>query len=272
MHKTIGMTAAVLIGAIVLGLGIYQSNASEGEPKLTEEDISQLVEQQYPGEITELEIGDKGDKAVYEVKVAGESKEYNMELDGNSGEVLEIREKEIAAKPNETDDEKETAETGQSDEKNDKATENSNKQSDDHHGILTVAQVREMALNEFPGVIKELELDKDDGHLKYEIEIKNENKEEAELDIDAYTGEILKMELEVKPHSQASKQLPKDILSVTEISEIALNEFTGTVKEIELDKDDGRLVYEVEIKNKGEEAELEIDARTGEVLEMEIDD
>jgi uncharacterized membrane protein YkoI len=272
MNKTIGMTAAVLTGALVLGLGIYQSDASEAEPKLTEEDISQIVEQQYPGEITELELEKEGDRVVYEVEVAGESKEYDMELDGNTGEVLEIREKEITSKSNETADERETVEIEESNEKDVKATEKNNEQPADNNDILTVAQVKEIALNEFPGVIKELELDKDDGHLKYEIDIKNENREEAELDIDAYTGEILKMELELKHNSKNSKPLPNDILSVTEISEIALNEFAGIVKEIELDKDDGRLIYEVEIKNKGKEAEMDIDARTGEILEIEIDD
>jgi len=272
MNKKIGMTAAAFAGVLVLGLGIYQSDASQVEPKLSEEDIGELVQQQYPGEITELELEKELDRVIYEVEVAGESKEYDMELDGDTGEVLEIREKEIAAKPNETNEEKDTVEIEESNEEGAKKEEKNNKQSADNKDILTIAEVKEIALNEFPGVIKELELDKDDGRLGYDIEIKNENGEEAEMEIDAYTGEIFKMELEMKPNSQGSKQLPNDILSVTEVSEIALNEFSGKVKEIELDEDDGRLLYELEIKNKGKEAEMDIDARTGEILEMELDD
>ncbi|MFA1822588.1 PepSY domain-containing protein [Virgibacillus oceani] len=272
MNKKIGMIAAVIVGAFVLGIGIYQSDASQVDPKLSEGDIRELVGAQYPGEITELELEKELDRVIYGVEVAGESKEYDMQLDGDTGEVLEIREKEITAKPNETDDEKDTVQIEERNEENSKATEKNNEQSADNHDILSIEQVKEIALNEFPGVIKELELDKDDGRLEYEIEIKNENREEAELDIDAHTGEILKMDLELKPNSTGSKQLPEDILSVAEISEIALNEFSGRLKEIELDTDDGHLIYEVEIKNKGKEAEMDIDARTGEIFEIEIDD
>jgi uncharacterized membrane protein YkoI len=267
MNKTIGMTAAVLTGALVLGLGIYQSDASEAEVKLSEEDIRQLVEQQYPGEITELELEKEADRVVYEVEVAGESKEYDMELDGDTGEVLEIREKEMVANPNGTNNEQNTVKIDERDEKNKNKEQYAN-------DILTVNQIEKIALDEFPGKIKELELDKDDGRLKYELEMKNENREEAELDIDAYTGEILKIETEThgkKKTSNNNKQLD-NILSAAEVKEIALNEFSGKVKELELDKDDGRLIYEVEIKNKGKEAELDIDARTGEILELEIDD
>ncbi|WP_164214610.1 PepSY domain-containing protein [Virgibacillus sp. YIM 98842] len=266
MKKTIGMTAAVLTGALVLGLGIYQSDASEADVKLSEEDIRQLVEQQYPGEITELELEKEADRAVYEVGVEGDSKEYDMELDGDTGEVLEIREKEMIAGSNETNGGQNTVKIAESDEKN-----NSKERSSD---ILTVDQIEKIVLEEFPGRMIELDLDEDDGRLKYEVEVQNENREEAELDIDAYTGEILKIETETyggNKHTNADKNLD-GILNAAEVKEIALNEFSGKLKELELDKDDGRLIYEVEIKNKGKEAELDIDARTGEILEIEIDD
>ncbi|GAB3791190.1 PepSY domain-containing protein [Virgibacillus kimchii] len=274
MNKKIGMTAAVLAGALVLSLGIYQSDASQVDPKLSEEDILDLVSAQYPGEITELELEKGLDRMIYEVEVAGESKEYDMELDGDTGEVLEIREKEMVSIPKETNDEHDTVEI---EERNEDRTETANtthKQSADSKDILSVEQVEELALKEFSGVIKELELDKDDGRLIYELEIKNENREEAELDMDAYTGEILKMELEMKGRGKATSTNHKfnDILSMSEVKEIALTEFPGMIKEIELDKDDGRLIYELEIKNKGKEAEMEMDARTGKILEMEIDD
>ena len=42
--------------------------------------------------------------------------------------------------------------------------------------------------------------------------------------------------------------------------------------EIELDEDDGLLKYEVELRTDRGEAEVEIDALTGNVLEVELDD
>ena len=61
-------------------------------------------------------------------------------------------------------------------------------------------------------------------------------------------------------------------ISVEEAIEIALEEFSGKVEEAEFDEDDGRYLYEIEIENGDKEAEFEIDAVTGEIIDMEIDD
>lgn len=46
----------------------------------------------------------------------------------------------------------------------------------------------------------------------------------------------------------------------------------GTIEEIELDREDGRDVYEVEVRDPdGNEHDLEIDASTGAVLRAEVD-
>ncbi|GGN58717.1 PepSY domain-containing protein [Oceanobacillus indicireducens] len=61
------------------------------------------------------------------------------------------------------------------------------------------------------------------------------------------------------------------VLSIEEVKQIALTEFEGKVTEIELDKDDGRLIYEVELRDGTHEAEIELDAMTGEIIEVEIE-
>ena len=54
--------------------------------------------------------------------------------------------------------------------------------------------------------------------------------------------------------------------------EIALAEVPGTVQETELEREDGKQVYEIEILTAdGREMEVEIDAETGTVLEVEAD-
>ncbi|GAE25516.1 hypothetical protein JCM9140_1515 [Halalkalibacter wakoensis JCM 9140] len=50
---------------------------------------------------------------------------------------------------------------------------------------------------------------------------------------------------------------------------IALDLLPGRVKEVELDSDDGRLLYEIEIKFEGNDYDLEIDAFTGEIVEID---
>lgn len=54
--------------------------------------------------------------------------------------------------------------------------------------------------------------------------------------------------------------------------ERALTEVPGTVQETELEREDGKLIYEIEILTAdGLEMEVEIDAETGAVLEVEAD-
>lgn len=61
-------------------------------------------------------------------------------------------------------------------------------------------------------------------------------------------------------------------LSISQVSEIALGAQAGTIEEIELENEDGKAVFEVEIKTDTGEVEVMIDAATGDVLSMEQDD
>ncbi len=62
-------------------------------------------------------------------------------------------------------------------------------------------------------------------------------------------------------------------LTEAQVIEIALAEVPGTIQETELERDDGILVYEVEILTAaGKVMEVEVDAKTGAVLEIEAED
>ena len=62
-------------------------------------------------------------------------------------------------------------------------------------------------------------------------------------------------------------------LSEEQVIAIALAEVPGEVLEIELEREDGMAVYEVEILSAdGAEMEVEIAADTGEVLEVEAEE
>ena len=64
----------------------------------------------------------------------------------------------------------------------------------------------------------------------------------------------------------------KNIISQADAIAIAEKAANGKVVEIELDEDDGLLKYDVELRTDRGEAEVEIDASTGNVLEVELDD
>ena len=129
------------------------------------------------------------------------------------------------------------------------------------------------------------ELDESPAH--YEVEITSQSGEEFEYKIDAYTGAILESKREVEdkaetPAEQPTKPTPSGTvqdIGYAKAKSIAMNHAGVSENEaydmdIELDDEDGILVYEVEFKSGGMEYSYEINAATGTILkhETELDD
>ncbi|WP_339284872.1 PepSY domain-containing protein [Oceanobacillus sp. FSL K6-3682] len=78
---------------------------------------------------------------------------------------------------------------------------------------------------------------------------------------------------EGKTENKSNKQTTENdaMLTHEEAKEIALKEFPGKVTDLELDSDDGVYIYEIEIVNGEDEASIEINAYTGNVVMIEID-
>lgn len=64
-----------------------------------------------------------------------------------------------------------------------------------------------------------------------------------------------------------------EILSLEKIFAVARMVKPGRIVDVDLDKEDGRYVYEIELLDaSGRVWEMEFDARTGELLQLEQDD
>src|SRR5690625_949469 len=98
MLKKIGMTIGLIGIVTVLGFGVYHSNASQAEPTLSPDDIDELVKSQYPGTITELELDKDASGSIYEVEIVNDGIEYELKLDGQTGEIINLKEKRVDAK------------------------------------------------------------------------------------------------------------------------------------------------------------------------------
>lgn len=131
--------------------------------------------------------------------------------------------------------------------------------------------VRAQLTAEYPGVVTQFELDHDHGRWIYEVDINGEDTE-YELDVDAETGEVIKLEQERDSGKKYAAVTDANLISMEDAENIALNEFQGTIKEISIDYDDGRWMYEIEMKDGKVEAEFDIDATTGDIIELEYDD
>ena len=126
------------------------------------------------------------------------------------------------------------------------------------------------------------ELDESPAH--YEVEIRSQTGEEFEYKVDAYTGAILESKREAAdgtevPVVQPSKPAASGDIGYAKAKSVALNhagvsEGKAYDMEIELDDEDGTLVYEVEFKSGNMEYSYEINAASGAILkhEAEIDD
>lgn len=137
--------------------------------------------------------------------------------------------------------------------------------------LLSLEEAKEKALTAFGGVVESIELERENGKMVYDIDIDN-GREDVDLDMDAVTGEVLRSKTDWDDDDRNVYRNSDDLLTQQEALDIATAEFNGKLKEIELDDDNGRMIYEIELKNGDQEAEFDIDAETGDILEMELDD
>ncbi|VEF48208.1 peptidase propeptide and ypeb domain protein [Bacillus freudenreichii] len=138
---------------------------------------------------------------------------------------------------------------------------------------ISLEAAKEIALQEFGGKVESIELEKDNGHLVYEIELLLEKTgDEIDLDIDAKSGKVMNVEREKDDTDQASKQEKAvKAVKIPMIEAIANVEKdnTGVVMKAELDIEDG--YYKIEILKGQTEIEYKVDVNNGNIIEKEID-
>ena len=124
-------------------------------------------------------------------------------------------------------------------------------------------------------VIVERELSQDDGRLEYEIEFiykSGSSYTEYDYEIDANTGAIVSYDRDAE-HYRGTQTTAST--SAERAKQIALNQVSGatasSIRDFDIDEDDGRLEYEIKIWHNGVEYEFTIDASTGNIIERETD-
>jgi len=139
-------------------------------------------------------------------------------------------------------------------------------------GILSIEQVESKAIESVGGKVTKVEFEREKSGDIYEVEVIADGIE-YDLDIDAKTGEVLRTEKDDDDDSYDANNKAtasgEKLLTIDEVVAIALKEAKGTVTEVELDEDDGRMHYDIEIEDGKYEYDIEIDAVTGEVLDFE---
>lgn len=130
------------------------------------------------------------------------------------------------------------------------------------------AALKHAGVAEADASFTEAKLEYDNGTAEYDIEF-TANSKRYEYDIRAADGEVLEFSVKAIPD-------PTGLLSESEAKRIALehagfSEDRVTFTKFELDYDDGISKYEIEFTVNGTEYEIDINAKTGDILKTEVD-
>ena len=304
---TIKAVASILGGLIVFGVAflIFQSSPSTTEATMTRQEAEKIAQDQFQGEVVSVEFDD----GRYEIEIETADAHYELKIDAETGKIVkleedrsrqqvtqksEVEEKkadgldtadqtvDLDAKEDVNEkDKKETvkkeepkAETKEEPKKvvvktEEKQTNKPATEKPSKNVILTSAEASKIAHNQVAnGTIIKIELESDDGQRYYEIEMYTDT-QEVEIEIDAYTGKVIMIEYEKREGSSSNNK----IISMDEAKKIALaKEPTAKITDIELDEDDGKYYYEIEMETSKYEIELEIDAHSGKIIDLDYDD
>ena len=291
MKKNFSKRIAAAVTALVLSLVLSicavaapSASITPDEAKQAALDHAQLTAEQVVFTQAKLDYDDG--RAVYDIEFYSGNKEYDYEIDANSGKVLEF----------------------------DYDIENFDISSVQVKLSLDEAKavaLKNAKLSENDVVFTKAKLDYDDGRAVYDIEFYSGNKE-YDYEIDANTGKILDRDIEykvsffsrivdffknmfsgksgtvstppaaadvtVEATSTASQEKPaaSNRITLEEAKKVALDDAKLTAADVtftkaKLDYDDGRAVYDIEFYSGAKEYDYEIDAATGRILEKDID-
>ena len=128
------------------------------------------------------------------------------------------------------------------------------------------------ALAKYPGEVKEVEMTIEDGVPHYEFEIETSDGRETEVECDAMTGKIVEVEWE-NENMDMDAFLANAKISPAQAREAALQRVPGRIAGMDLETTStGKMSYEFEvITPDGKEMDVEVDAMTGKIIEIESD-
>lgn len=173
---------------IALMAMVMMGCSSASKNILTLEEAQEIALKEVSGKVLKAHEDSDDGVSYYDFTIVTDNEKYEVEVDANSGKIIKM-EKDDDYVGNHTNDD--TNSTNQNNTSNTKGNTNTNTQA-----TITAEQAQQKAMDRVGGgYLVKCELDHDDGVLKYEIEIKNGNKE-YDVDVDANTGEIIKFDEE----------------------------------------------------------------------------
>ncbi|NQX47575.1 PepSY domain-containing protein [Paenibacillus tritici] len=140
--------------------------------------------------------------------------------------------------------------------------------------LIGISKAEQIALKAAPGQVENIDLEKKAGSMYYDIEIQ-QTKQETEVRVDAYTGKVISVRKDADDdrddNNTAATAPSGKMITAARAAEVAAASVKGTVAEIDLDRDHGGAVYEVEIRNGQVSTEVGVDAYTAKIVYTDVD-
>ena len=237
----IGLTiSAAVLGGFVLAQSMTSSSAAtqgtESTTKLiTEKEAKEIALKEFNGTITEVDFDQDDQRPHYEFEIESNHKEVNIEVDAKTGKAI-ITESEKVEK-------EEAANTKPV--QNNTASKEQDMDDQDEDVKVTETQTSKPKASETQTSKSKV------------AETKNAKSNAAAIQTS-------------KPNAVS---IQKDVITKAEAIKIASTVAKGTVTNVELDSDDDdqTKAYELEFKDGNVEYDVEIDAYTGKILEVDQD-
>ncbi|MGM0920198.1 MAG: PepSY domain-containing protein [Bacillota bacterium] len=207
------------------------ASAIKGNVKVTETEARNLVEAHYPGTIIEMTLLRSDGKDIYQVQLEENTGLYTLEVDAETGNIQNLQQVK----------------------KTDSAKE--------EKPAISEAEAKKLAEETYRGNVQALTL-----HRKiYSITVLTKT-EQIKLEMNADSGKITS-----EDKSSIEKNTQHVKLTEEQAKKIALAEVNGKIEDIDLEEEEDRVFYEVEIESGQQEATIQIDAYTGKVLSVAIE-
>ena len=218
--KVLALSAAI-IAAGAIGIGVSSSNAAENNSSKTNtqkigiERANQLALEAVPGKIKSVELEKENGKTYYDYEIIKDNKEYDVHIDAYSGQTLKVKIDDDARqhgtegngnKPTTSPTSKPSSTPSSTPAPTSKpsstpASTTAPTSTPAQKQMITPEKAAEIAAKHVQGTVKKIKLEKEDGVRVYEIKLKSDHGK-VEVDIDAYTGEILDVEYNNYKHKK----------------------------------------------------------------------
>ena len=161
---------------------------------------------------------------------------------------------------------------------------------------ITEAESKAIALKQVPGTVTDVELEDEDGTAVFGVEVQAKDGSKQDVKVNAQTGKIVKVnngdegekgqengqeandkevndDQEVNDNQDQVTLAKQAKITEAESKAIALKQVPGTVTDVELEDEDGTVVYGVEVQAKdGSKQDVKVNAQTGKIVKVDNGD